>query len=600
TRTYSFPAQRAYFTRKLFVRNDSGSPIILKRVTDCALSFVEPFASADFHDDNMDQGDPGSEMFTETEKPSLYRTSINVFLRNPKGGLYAGLRYPYFKPDISERGLSLSYETNYRLNPGETLELPSTFIGAYRKTGYIYRKELHWAPRILATEQEELDLGEVLAMRQVLRDYLPKEPCPRDGYFTWLNSWWANAELRGKWGDKEADAYCDLAQKVKWTGSLDMISTAPVWCGWVGFIEPCPEIDAIGQEAVFPMNPQIEHAMSCVNDLRLPVSGFCEPNSLNRHYRKDRPDWKLQPTPDPENRLIQNCHANPDYEDWFYNLTVSCIEQCQLSGWAWDHVWLRRPMVCYDSSHGHEPGNCEFQQYRNVTNLIQRLRKRYPRLFIEIYWGLKEAGPWSLRGLNSLENAYENASPPPPGMTPADDLRFQHWFNHNYRFIPTYMNMAQMNFAKEGNGHLYSLLSCLSASTHASLCDWVQFDTPEQGREIFAPMRRWKDWATRNMQYLEDRIDLFGMPCREGGIDGTAHIVGDRGFIFVFNPTDKVRYGSITLTETIGIRKGSRFAIDEISTGSARRAGVRQKASRFTFEMAPKSAMLFELKPTTD
>ncbi len=166
TRTYSFPAQRAYFTRKLFVRNDSGSPIVLKSVTDCALSFSEPFASVDFHDDNMDQGDPGSEMFTETEKPSLYRTSINVFLRNPRGGLYAGLRYPYFKPDISERGISLSYETNYLLKPGETLELPSTFVGAYRKTGYNLPQRAALGSPHPRHRTGELDLGEVLAMRR--------------------------------------------------------------------------------------------------------------------------------------------------------------------------------------------------------------------------------------------------------------------------------------------------------------------------------------------------------------------------------------------------------------------------------------------------
>ncbi len=126
----------------------------------------------------MDQGDPGSEMFTETEKPSLYRTSINVFLRNPRGGLYAGLRYPYFKPDISERGISLSYETNYLLKPGETLELPSTFVGAYRKTGYIYRKELHWAPRILATEQENWTSARCSPCGS-LRDYPEGAPAGR-------------------------------------------------------------------------------------------------------------------------------------------------------------------------------------------------------------------------------------------------------------------------------------------------------------------------------------------------------------------------------------------------------------------------------------
>ncbi len=193
-------------------------------------------------------------------------------------------------------------------------------------------------------------------------------------------------------------------------------------------------------------------------------------------------------------------------------------------------------MTCYGTNHGHEPGNCEFQQYLNVTGLIAELRRRYPNLIIEIYWGLKEAGTWGHRGLNSLENLYENNSPAPPGMTAADDLRFQHWYNHNYRFLPTYLNLAHINFAKEANGALYSILSCLSASTHASTADWTDFTTDAEADEIYGVLRQWKAWASDHLDYLRDRIDLFGQPCREGGIDGTAHIIRDRGFIFAFNP----------------------------------------------------------------
>lgn len=219
---------------------------------------------------------------------------------------------------------------------------------------------------------------------------------------------------------------------------------------------------------------------------------------------------------------------------------------------------------------------------------------------MEVYWGLKEAGPWALRGLNSMENAYENGAPPPPGCTVADDLRFQHWFNHNYRFIPTYMNMAQMNFRRERNGHLYSILSCLSASTHASLCDWVQGTTDADVDTLFADMRFWKEWASANLVYLDDRIDLFGMPCREGGIDGTAHCIGDKGYIFAFNPTGGVCYGSVPLIDTIGLTRGTRFAVDEISTQKPSRLGVYNRGDDMVFAIAPRTALLFEIRPSRD
>jgi len=604
TRSYAIRANRVYFDRSLAIRNISDRPILVKNVSDCVLRFAAPFVSTAFHDDNLERNDPMSYTYMERASPVVYKTSVNVFMRTDKGGLYAGLKYPYFRPTPSGDSVSLSYEANHRLQPGEMLELPTMFCGVYEKTGYTCRKELSWTPRILSTAQEEMDLGEVRAMQAVMRDYLPKEPCPRPGYFIWLNSYWVYDESLGGEGMSKLDAarvrsYCNLADLVKKSRCIDLMCIAHVWCGWARYLEPCIEIDAVGDDALFPHNPAIDALYAYAKSIGLPVHSFCEPTALVRNYRADRPDWRIRPSADSPNTLAQKCHANPAYEDWLYRLLCNTIDTCHLSGWSWDHQWMRKPMVCYDASHGHEPGNCEFAQYRNITNLILRLRQRYPNTFMEVYWGLKEAGPWALKGLNSTENAYENVPCPAlPGYTAADDMRFQHWFNHNYRFLPTYMNMAQINFAREGNGHLYSLLSCLNASTHAALCNWIPFATDAEADKIFARMRYWKKWASAHLAYLDDRIDLFGMPCRTGGIDGTAHIIGSRGYIFVFNPTSGVCHGSVPLTEMIGLTGGSKYSVDEISTGKALRLGVYERAGDMRFEIQPKTALLFELKPS--
>lgn len=589
TRTYSFGKDRNYFDRGLIIKNIQKTSAVIKNVVDCSLEFKKPFESASFHNDNMDGSPDG-----------MYLTSINVFLRNKLGGLCAGLKYPYYKSEQAGDRISLSYEPNYRLKPGEVLELPTAFYGAYKKTGYTVRKEMHWKPRIIATQQEEMDLGEVRAMQQIMSDYLPEQLNPKPGYFTWLNTWWANENLRGRIGEKEAQGLHKLFDQVKQTKCIDQGLIASVWCGLAEFIGPCPEMEKVGDDAVFPRNDAVDSVIAYGKSIELPIYTFCEPNAPQRQLRKDKPEWKWQPTEDTASVSLDNCHANDKYEDWFYRVLCSAIDTYGLSGWAWDFSWVKRPAICYGKAHGHELGNCEFQQYRNVTQLIQNLRKRYPKLFMEIYWGLKEAGPWSLKGLNSLENAYENGMYSPPETTMADDLRFQHWYNHNYRFIPTYMNLAQINFNKEGNGNLYSLLSCMSASTHASVADWVPFETQAQADKIFDSMRKWKAWATENISYLRDRVDLFGQPCRKNGIDGTAHIIKDKGFIFVFNPWTDSHWGSIPLNELIGLEKGSSFSLDEISSGERKRLGVYEKGETFAFSIAPKSAMLIEIKPSNE
>ncbi len=599
-RTYVLRPSGSYLDRGLSIRNAGKQALLLKGVTDCSLGFAKPFSSYLFHQDVLDHCDPGTEGYSETEKPIVYRTAINVFMRNSSGGLYVGLKYPYFKPKVSNGSVDLSYETNFRILPGQTLELPTMFCGVYRNTGYKCRKDMDWTPRILSAEQEEMDLGEVRAMQAVMRDHLPEYPTGFKGYFTWLNSWWANQSLQGRMGAAELEGFKKLMGNLKQSKCLDLIGIAPVWCGWAGYATDCPEIDAVGPDAKFPTNQYIDQLMAASKSTGVPISGFCEAYAPPRHYRKDHPDWVVQPTPDKSKLLNMKCQANDEYSDWFYRMICSTIDTVGVKSWSWDFGWVRRPMVCYSTAHGHEPGNCEFEQYRNVTGVIQRLRHRYPTLFFEIYWGLKEAGPWSLRGLNSLENAYENNSPAPPGMSAADDLRFQHWYNHNYRFIPTYMDLAQMNFKKEANGHVYSLLSCLSASTHASLADWIPFDTDAQADEIFGPMRKWKAWGTQHMAYLKDRVDLFGQPCRKNGIDGTAHVVGDRGYIFVFNPSSEMHWGSIPLNEMIGLHKAGRYSFDEISGDQARRLGVYAKGDDFAFSIPAKSAMLIEMLPSKD
>ena len=597
TRTYSLLPDRSYVNRKTSIRNTLDASVVVKSVADCCLEFDKPFDSFAYHDDNM-VGDP--------EVGIVYQTSINVFMRAKNGGLFAGIKYPYFKPAMTNNKVALSYEANYRLKPGETLDLPEMFCGAYTKTGYTCKKALHWKPRVLATQQEEMDWGEVRAMQKLMADYLPDEPTVfSDGYFLYLNVWWANRDLQGAVDGKTVPAYCDLIDLMHKSKCIDpLLAGAPVWMGWTGFLVPCPQIDTIGGDAVFPTNSNMDKVLKYAKSTGTYVGGFCEPSAECRHHRSDRPDWdvvypaNVKDLRPPWHRMGK-CHANAEYEDWFYRLLCSTIDTCDCKNWAWDYAWMRYPCLCNAANHGHEPGNCEFQQFRNVTGVIQKLRQRYPGIALGMFWGVKEGGPWALKGINYTENAYENASPSPPDMSAGDDLRFQHWYNHNYRFLPTSMNLAQIYF-KQSNGHVYSILSALNASTGATLNDWIPFKTDEEATRIFGPLRRWKAWATKNRAYLKDRIDLFGQPCRRDGIDGTAHIIGDKGFLFVFNPWPDKHWGSVTLDETIGLTAGARFALSEISGEAPRQMGCYNLGDDFIFSIEPKTAMLIELKSTSE
>jgi hypothetical protein len=113
-------------------------------------------------------------------------------------------------------------------------------------------------------------------------------------------------------------------------------------------------------------------------------------------------------------------------------------------------------------------------------------------------------------------------------------------------------------------------------------------------------MRKWKRWGTEHMAFLRDRVDLFGQPCRKDGIDGSAHVIDDRGYIFVFNPSSELCWGSIPLNQMIGLNKRGNYSFAEISGDQPSRAGVYASGDNFVFSIPAKKAALYELMPTQE
>jgi hypothetical protein len=600
---YRLKAGQAWVERTLTLTNRRPEAVVLKRAVDGRLRFARPFQSFLVHDDNLTE-DPAGDGNREVD--GHYRTALNVFLRQGEGGLFAGLAYPYWTPWITSDALDLGWEPNTRLASGESLELPPFFLGTYRATGTVCRKELWWRPRLVDTGEHAMDWGEVRAMQELMKDHLPLCPMPAPGYYLWLNSWWAvlgTPEEQAMQGPITADlvpAWKRLIDQVASCPAVDALNTAPVWVGLAGYLGGPDTLASVGEDARFPMNEPIRAVLAHAREKGVPLLGFAEPNG--RVYRADRPGWAVQPTEDPALRLRTRCHANPAYETWFLRLVEDTLDRTGIVGWAWDYHWMRRPAFCFDPGHGHEPGNTEFQQYRQITSAIQELRKRHPSLFLEIYWGLKEGGSWAHRGLNSLENVYENGNVAPPGLSRADDQRFQAWFNQNYRFLPTYLNLAQINFeGNETNGFTYSMLSALQGSRHGQLNEWPSFADGDRTRAKLEELAAWKRWAGEHLDFLGDRITLFGMPCRKDGIDGSAHIRGDRGYLFVFNPwPGPARWGSIPLDAMIGLQGSGPYRIDEISSRQPRPMGVVRGGDAFVFSVPPRGALLFELRPTRE
>ena len=63
-----------------------------------------------------------------------------------------------------------------------------------------------------------------------------------------------------------------------------------------------------------------------------------------------------------------------------------------------------------------------------------------------------------------------------------------------------------------------------------------------------AEIRRWLEWGRDNIRYLMVRHDLPDWP-QQGKVDGSAHLLDDKGLIFLFNSDERENVGEFDLTE---------------------------------------------------
>src|SRR5256885_12219182 len=64
------------------------------------------------------------------------------------------------------------------------------------------------------------------------------------------------------------------------------------------------------------------------------------------------------------------------------------------------------------------------------------------------------------------------------------------------------------------------------------------YTTLFRSKDDKAWIRRWLEWAAANKEYLRRTHTILGQPAINK-VDGTSAILGDRGFLFLFNPDRK-------------------------------------------------------------
>ncbi len=317
-------------------------------------------------------------------------------------------------------------------------------------------------------------------------------------------------------------------------------------------------------------------------------------------------------------------------QDWLIDELVAFHDRTGIAGYALDHTFLNYS------------GPSRYAQWWGWRRVMETLRRRIPDIVIDGRQAYQMHGPWSWRAGSyphptSTDEQPESFVPFPDlhfDRVSADRERYTAYWYKNYEFapseiVPGYMthqtsrsdetdDMPSTRTKDRGVvldrfrardwdylGWRYSVISSIAVGGWNNMIDMIPARDLAEDRAFSAEdqawWRHWLDWTAANKELLRHTRTILGQPAL-GKADGTSAIVGDHGYVFLFNPNGRRVPAEFPLDETIGLTAGGRFLVKEIYPVESRLvgkpgAGVWTAGDRVSLTMDGGSAMVLELSP---
>ncbi|MBE6599094.1 MAG: hypothetical protein E7638_06595 [Ruminococcaceae bacterium] len=642
---YVLPDDRPFFERRVSFSKSRGEWNADRVVCD-KITLAEPASEILLHDDQ-----------------TFWHVPTNYFIRMGDGGICCGLEYPYW--DTEEEGcdrVTLGFSPNYKVEDGEWFVSEKTFFVVYRNEGikrsahgpypgpidvkkhypdiftnggiHQHFKD-HVIPEDAGFPIETLDWGEVWAMQEFVEYHLPLQPLPEDGWFLWQNGWWARLfspditciEPLVRAGVK------DLLTAAMYFGHDNHPSTEPEYIRDMritpmgfpiykhehpgigsaandtmhGTVEAGDGDEIVGYTETFEAPRPYDEFIRQARDKGIYIGSFCTPNIVYR----ERPEWAAlheDGTPHEYFSTRLGCAASDEYMDFHFEATTRVLERYSPRFWCFDGRWINYREIagyhfesvgedqCYAANHGHPVGDKRYKEWKNIEKFKAKLRARYPRICMEQYYGLKRGGIWSLVNFNSDENYYEMGTVP--------NNRLQTWHNENDRFRPVYMNYSSI-FGDTPPAFEASIISCLSTSYYCQVSRG--YNALRDYPECADILKKWRAFADENLRFLKSRRTIFGEPGQYAA-DGSAHMIGDEGFIFIFTADGANVDARIPMMRHIGLaeKEGQKYRISVVSAVGEKGDGaecalpsdVLTYNDTLRCRITPNTAAVLKIEPT--
>ncbi len=581
----------------------------------------------------------------EQSKKSLPGKDFGEFLRfTGADGAMLTVQNPFLSAQRDGQLVTISYapEMEWQQSRGD-FESDRACIGAYRLSGHRKPREMvtewHLAPA--QTPTDGMDDAEVAAFTACVRAFLinpSPDPISVDVGWT-LNDY--QIDVGTDEGMVEFKRIIDTASEL----GIQTLLYAP---GNSKLAEHAQSMDTWGWEYVLWLNlgekirkgewdPTKDEIPDSVSEM-LAYAKHKHVGLLAYVYPSipfsKNPSWLVKGGSDGKSTSFTDAQimyatlSSREFQDYLIQNLIAFQKRTGIAGYSFDYTWLNLS------------GSSSYAQWYGWRRVMETLRKASPSIVIDGRQSYQLFGPWSwLAGSyphpTGTDEQPESFKPYPDlhfDRVSADRTRFVNYWYRNYQFAPEEVIPGYATHQTErsrsittpsGNkevemmytryrprdwdylGFKYSFISSIATGGWNNVVNMIPARDPEEFQHFSAEdkawIRDWLNWTAQNKEYLRHTRTILEQPAL-GHVDGTAAIVGGRGYLFLFNPNYKQLPADFPLDQSLGLTTGDKFLLREIYPQKNRLigkpdAGLWTRGDKVHLSLDGTSATVLEVIP---
>ena len=542
-------------------------------------------------------------------RPAGSQPSTTFFGRTPRGGFFAGVEMAYDASRLTDGSITFAFAPHARIRAGEPFVCPRVYVGVTARSPDDARAA-EWGPVpaavVVNRARGGFDGAAAAGLPKAAAVVGTKKPAaaaalplpsesramvamtsrllgpPRHGVMALACGWHCQMTQ---------DEYASDAELEKDMRALDFFAD----CGLDGLSDSHPwsgdarRIAALRAGQRYELDGRARRFLERARELDLVVVQW--PTMNNSHpwqahgvpLRLDRPEWLRGIDGEPQRtqditdfrRRDANCLACRPFADWLSGIVLDdalgtgLYRGLCMDGDFWGtggYVNTTLPVTCLAADHDHLPGDANDACQRRLDRLVAEVRRRYPGMYILMCRPPMDLGVWAQRNVDACFTLIESGTDL-DNVAAGDEIRTAARIRVHLHFFPHWLDQALL-FPSRAVANPppwseadvdYAMLSGLSSGPNLLLYLPARSGLPKTSR---AEIRRWLEWGRANEKFLMVRRDLFDWPLK-GKVDGSAHVVGHEGLVFLFNGTRAEGAAEVPLDESIGLddAPGRRFTV---------------------------------------